>query len=295
MARATRTYARALGAELPPRLLVVVQRVVYEGRQLNGLLQAFPDDFLYGNIAADVIVGKNLAPSYDLHAHNWKNGFRVLDEAKSERQQAFALGYLAHLASDTIAHNYFVPYKLVESYEAVSLRHLYWEVRFDHLVHQAEPGVAVAWRRIAGKAYATHDELIEATVPTTIFSYRTGKLLFDSGMLVQRLGRWNKMVGLLARRSAYPLDLHEFHEIKGLATAAVASLLVDLAASRATVADPTGLQAIGAANRMRKDLKRASPRVSAERFDRHAVDVRSSFRQGIYGVLRLPSVPDSLP
>ena len=41
VARAARTYARALGAELPRRLLVVVQRVVYEGRQLNGLLQAF--------------------------------------------------------------------------------------------------------------------------------------------------------------------------------------------------------------------------------------------------------------
>jgi hypothetical protein len=39
--RAARTYARGLGAELPPGLLVVVQRVVYEGRQLNGLLQAF--------------------------------------------------------------------------------------------------------------------------------------------------------------------------------------------------------------------------------------------------------------
>ena len=41
VARATQTYARALGAQLPPGLLVVVQRVVYEGRQLNGLLQAF--------------------------------------------------------------------------------------------------------------------------------------------------------------------------------------------------------------------------------------------------------------
>lgn len=41
VARTARTYARALGAEIPPRLLVVVQRVVYEGRQLNGLLQAF--------------------------------------------------------------------------------------------------------------------------------------------------------------------------------------------------------------------------------------------------------------
>jgi hypothetical protein len=41
VARAARTYARALGVELPPGLLVVVQRVVYEERQLNGLLQAF--------------------------------------------------------------------------------------------------------------------------------------------------------------------------------------------------------------------------------------------------------------
>jgi len=39
--RAARTYARGLGTELPHALMVVVQRVVYEGRQLNGLLQAF--------------------------------------------------------------------------------------------------------------------------------------------------------------------------------------------------------------------------------------------------------------
>ncbi len=39
--RAARTYARALGVELPPGLLVIVQRVVHEERQLNGLLQAF--------------------------------------------------------------------------------------------------------------------------------------------------------------------------------------------------------------------------------------------------------------
>ncbi len=39
--RAARAYAGALGAEMPPGLLVVVQRVVHEGRQLNGLLQAF--------------------------------------------------------------------------------------------------------------------------------------------------------------------------------------------------------------------------------------------------------------
>jgi hypothetical protein len=41
LARAARVYACALGVELPPGLLVVVQRVVRGERQLNGLLQAF--------------------------------------------------------------------------------------------------------------------------------------------------------------------------------------------------------------------------------------------------------------
>ena len=41
IARAARTYACALGAELPTPLVVIVQRVVHENRQLNGLMQAF--------------------------------------------------------------------------------------------------------------------------------------------------------------------------------------------------------------------------------------------------------------
>lgn len=41
IARVARTYARALGAQLPDSLLIVVQRIVYEDRQLNSLLQAF--------------------------------------------------------------------------------------------------------------------------------------------------------------------------------------------------------------------------------------------------------------
>jgi len=39
--KGARIYARGVGAELPASLMVVVQWVVYEGWQLNGLLQAF--------------------------------------------------------------------------------------------------------------------------------------------------------------------------------------------------------------------------------------------------------------
>ena len=42
--RAARGYAKALGVELPAGLAVIVQRVVFDSRQVNGLLTAFEQD-----------------------------------------------------------------------------------------------------------------------------------------------------------------------------------------------------------------------------------------------------------
>ena len=69
----------------------------------RALIQAFPFDFLYGNISADIVVGKNLVEEMK-HCHNWKVGFKLKGRTESDSQKAFALGYLSHLAADTIAH-----------------------------------------------------------------------------------------------------------------------------------------------------------------------------------------------
>ncbi len=76
------------------------------------LLQDFGNEFLYGSLAADIVVGKNMA-RYLYHCHNWRVGFNVLKQAKPGGEQAFALGFLAHLSADTVAHNYYVPFKTV--------------------------------------------------------------------------------------------------------------------------------------------------------------------------------------
>ncbi|HMS71503.1 MAG TPA: hypothetical protein PKB03_00575 [Baekduia sp.] len=44
MRRTVRGYAKALGVELPGGLALIVQRVVFDGRQVNGLLTAFDSD-----------------------------------------------------------------------------------------------------------------------------------------------------------------------------------------------------------------------------------------------------------
>src|SRR5512146_102780 len=82
---------------------------------IRAVLQDFANEFLYGSLAADIVVGKNMT-RYLYHCHNGRVGFNVFRHAKPGGEQAFALGFLSHLSADTVAHNYFVPYKTVASY-----------------------------------------------------------------------------------------------------------------------------------------------------------------------------------
>src|SRR3954468_16219108 len=75
------------------------------------LLRAFPYDFLYGSIAADTSIAKKYAP-VGRHCHSWTVGLEIYDGAQDDALHSFALGYLAHLAADAVAHNYFVPMQL---------------------------------------------------------------------------------------------------------------------------------------------------------------------------------------
>ena len=95
---------------------------------LRDLLYVHPNEFLYGSLAADIVVGKNMA-KFVHHCHNWRVGFNVLHEARDRAQKAVAWGFLAHLAADTVAHNYYVPWKLVSSFGKLRTGHAYWELR----------------------------------------------------------------------------------------------------------------------------------------------------------------------
>ncbi|MBI4042401.1 MAG: zinc dependent phospholipase C family protein, partial [Deltaproteobacteria bacterium] len=83
--------------------------------EIAALLSAYPRDFLYGCLAADITFGKRFVAHESHHCHNWSVGFDVLKAAKNDHQRSFAYGYLCHLAADTIAHNLYVPYKIAVS------------------------------------------------------------------------------------------------------------------------------------------------------------------------------------
>ena len=87
--------------------------------------------YLYGCIAADIIQAKKYTRSLYTHCHCWPVGWQIVEAARTEREEAFAYGYLSHLAGDVFSHNHFVPVQLIVSFEARALRHVYWEARFD--------------------------------------------------------------------------------------------------------------------------------------------------------------------
>ena len=217
---------------------------------LRALLTAFPNDYLYGCISADITLGKKHT-HYLKHCHSWRMGRQVLDAARTDSQRACAYGYLSHLAADTVAHSYFVPYKLILTYNTVLLKHTYWEMRFEAHV---DPKVWPLARSIGRKDFSDNDTLMRSVLANTLFSFSTNKRIFNSLLFLSRLQQYQKMLRSLASTSKWPITPNDQTEYLTLTREAVLNLLCDLEGSVYRSADPTGERALYAAGMIRKNL-----------------------------------------
>ncbi len=218
------------------------------------LLRAFPYDFLYGNIAADTSIAKKYAP-VGRHCHAWHVGQEIYEEADTDALRAFALGYLAHLAADTVAHNFFVPRQLVLTARSVALGHSYWESRFDMYLGEHYAKTAVEVLRLD---HSAADEHLDNILSPTLFSIRTSRRIFRGMVGLVETQSWQRAVKALENVSRWPLnlDLVERH------LAVSFDLIMDLLAERgrARRLDPAGEGSLRLAKRMRLDaLRRRIP------------------------------------
>jgi zinc dependent phospholipase C len=254
------------------------------------LLLDHQDDFLYGCCAADIVVGKNFA-KYVYHCHNWQVGLRVLDAAHTPAQKALSYGFLTHLAADIVAHNFFVPYKTVESFRSLAAKHTYWELRFDRTA-LLRPHVSEALRRIGRQRTADHDAFLGENLASAsqLFSFATSKQIFNSMMLLSRLKNWQDMIARVAERSALPLPADEAADYRRLVHNAVFAFLIDVEDSRTVKVDPTGARSLLVAKELRRELRERwkEEGVPDERWPAVAADLHRRFREGIYGKLDMP-------
>ncbi|QXE91594.1 zinc dependent phospholipase C family protein [Geomonas subterranea] len=215
------------------------------------IISAHPYDFLYGTIAADITLGKKFT-HYLQHCHRWRIGHRVLDKAGDPAQQACAYGYLSHLAADCIAHNYYVPYKVMRSFSSLTLKHAYWEMRFENYV---EKEIWETAKKVSLEHFSGNDELLRKVLSDTIFSFGTNKKIFNSILLVSRLEKWQSILQTLSDTSRYALEENDREEYMQLAQEAVFDFLNNDTTSRFFHADPTGERALAAAEAVRKNLR----------------------------------------
>jgi hypothetical protein len=165
------------------------------------LLRAFPYDFLYGNIAADTSLAKKYAP-VGRHCHSWHVGQEIHDLAPTDPLRAFGMGYLSHLAADTVAHNFFVPRQLVLTASTAALGHSYWESRFETHLGDAYARTA---KEVIQRDHTASDTHLDGILSPTIFSVKTSRRLFRGMVHLTETQSWQWTFQQLAEKSRWDL------------------------------------------------------------------------------------------
>lgn len=215
------------------------------------LIQRHRQAFLRGTLGPDRQVAKSLAP-YLKHSHNWHRAFALYYQANDDEQRAFFLGYLCHLAADTVSHNYFVPMMVLESYKTRFTSHVYWEMRLDARASSREALKTIRSLKLNEKE---HRLFLARVVPGYVFGPRFNIRMTGLAMRLQRASAFRIASLIVDRGSKIQISQKETDDVRRLAVEAQLLLLKKLDRAQVIELDPRGMAAIAVARRVRKELR----------------------------------------
>jgi hypothetical protein len=240
---------------------------------IHALISRRRNDFIYGNLAADAVVGKNFAARL-AHSHSWNIARELLAEARQtgEDLEAFMLGYVAHLGADVIAHNHFVPFRLVDHYQKKGVGHLYWEARFDQKLLRENPNILCTWRELAKTRFLKHDRFLAVRLAPTVFSNTLSTQIYHRSLGVQCRRPWQNALERNDNNSSLKLRCKEMLKWRAVSVAMAAQALNDPLSDELDFLDPTGLGALSSALSHRRLLRRRFRRSSQDAYWRVLMD-----------------------
>lgn len=218
---------------------------------VSELLHSFPYDFLYGSIAPDTSIAKKYVPK-GRHSHFWHVGQETYDFADSDALRAFGLGYLTHLAADTIAHNFFVPRQLLLTSSTRAMGHTYWELRVEtHLTDR----FARRARELIRLDHRLADQHLERIISPTLFSVRTNRRIFRSIIHLSDTKSWQRAMQAARERSRWLLTNEDIERHLALSYELVMETLAEVGrgTGRAREYDPSGEAQLRRAKRWRRE------------------------------------------
>ncbi|HXX57826.1 MAG TPA: zinc dependent phospholipase C family protein [Thermodesulfovibrionales bacterium] len=154
------------------------------------LIRKYRHDYLYGNLMADIIIGKKFLPE-DKNPHSWEMALNLLESAETDQQRAFVLGYMSHLAADTVAHGKFMGKRR-------NLGHTLVEMRADSIIDRRYWFQAMSIDR---KVQLRNDLFLEKSIDRAVFSFKTNKRIFRGMLLLSCFNQ--KRVGDFIQRNSY--------------------------------------------------------------------------------------------
>jgi len=222
------------------------------------LIETRSADFLYGSLAADAIVGKNLAKHRD-HCHNWDVARGLYGSAArlGKPAEAFALGYIGHLGADVVAHNHIVPRMLITHFRAKGVGHIYWEMRSDEKLFKANPNLAPALKQLTTrKRFREHDKFLAKHLKAPLRWHTLSKEIFRRTANLQGRSPWRRAFGRIERRSKLAFTDAEMQLWRDLAVRGACLAINDPMGTVLDGLDPRGEVLLAKALRRRKALRK---------------------------------------
>ncbi|MBW2031505.1 MAG: zinc dependent phospholipase C family protein [Deltaproteobacteria bacterium] len=215
-------------------------RILEEATQIlpaiAGVIRAYPLEYLYGSLSADFFIGKGQKRKNG-HSHNWETGFRFLREVKSEKDTAYALGFLSHLAADVVAHNYFIPNLISQASNLPRMGHVYWETRADCSVGPLYIKMA---RDILSMEQLECDDLLRYAVGKGRKAIRTKRHLFTQYVKFSDFFYHSPPMVLIHKGSKYQISYDYLRFMIDLSYRLVKNLLNQPIDSLCLLYDPIG-------------------------------------------------------
>jgi hypothetical protein len=227
----------------------VLATVITPDHPLQATIANLPEVFLYGSLAPDIVQGRRLQSRLRRHSHNWATGLDLLSAARGAEQTAFALGYLAHLAGDIVAHNFFLPARFIGGFDSRIASHIYCEARFDTFHDRGHRELML---KVIDADYRPLNRMLKRAIDSPLVSFSAHRAVFEGGLKrIRELYRVMEALGGPDRSERVDVDL-----FSSASCASIAGVLGNSTDAPAYKFDPMGEQAIKSALTLRSNLRR---------------------------------------
>lgn len=227
----------------------VLATVITPSTPLQAALVNLPEVFLYGSLAPDIVQGRRFQSRLRRHSHNWATGLGLMESARGERENAFVLGYLAHLAADVVAHNFFLPARFIGHFDKGLPSHIYNEACFDSLYDHDYRDLLL---KLLAIDFSALDAMLKRSIDRPLGGFSAHRIIFEGGL--RRIRQWHRVIR--ATGGAERIERGEAQLLKHASQDAIAGILEDHGAAACCRFDPMGAEALKSALASRRNLLR---------------------------------------